>query len=132
MPKKSGLLTACLLALTLLPGCQAFTTPVSGQAASTLQIASAPNLVETSLSREDYIRLTTQTIVDDLKNNDEGSFKTYLDWGKTQPEYWRGRALSVTPPLLQALSIKNPTGETRRQTNQDSDKRSLDCLPYCV
>lgn len=68
----------------------------------TVQAQSADAPMQT-LSREQYISLTVQTIRDELAQNQEAGLQAYLNWGRSQPEYFAGSRNAIGEQLLPAL-----------------------------
>lgn len=62
--------------------------------------------VPTSLTPQQYIDLSVQTIREDLGRGDESSLQAYLDWGKTQPEYFAGSRNTIGTQVLSTLRTR--------------------------
>ena len=65
--------------------------------------AAADQKAPVSFSEKQYLDLTVQTIRDDLEQGSESALQAYLDWGRTQPEYFRGSRNAIGQQLLPIL-----------------------------
>ncbi len=67
------------------------------------QLAQSANSIPTTFTEQQYLDLSTQTILDELKQGSEASLQAYLDWGRTQPEYFKGSRNTIGQRLVQTL-----------------------------
>src|SRR3990167_6213048 len=92
MSRKVSLLTVLFLGLT---ACAPQALPPVNPAANPalIQAQNAPNTQEplpASFNEKQYLDLSVKTILEDLDQGSEASLQAYLDWGKSQPEYFNG------------------------------------------
>lgn len=132
-----------LLVCQVLVGCQVHfpeNTPSGGSLSTLKANTSLVTPTEASLSHEDYVKLSAQTIVDDLQAGDPQSLNTFVEWGKSQPEYYPGSRNAIArqvqtlahPKLnvsqqeqltqLQTLPVKAVQQEAYKPVNFDTDQ----------
>lgn len=69
--------------------------------------AAGDQLAPVSLSRQQYIDLTSKTIQDELATGSETALQAYLDWGRSQAEYFPGSRDAVGQQLISSLRARS-------------------------
>ncbi|PIQ24788.1 hypothetical protein COW36_23745 [bacterium (Candidatus Blackallbacteria) CG17_big_fil_post_rev_8_21_14_2_50_48_46] len=109
MSRKTLVLTTVLLALG---ACAPLAHPPLRPAAQ-LQAQASQESLPTTLSEKQYLDLSIKTIREDLDQGSEASLQAYLDWGKSQPEYFKGSRNTIGQAILTTLRSRKGPGSQR-------------------
>ncbi|PKL78109.1 MAG: hypothetical protein CVV27_03925 [Candidatus Melainabacteria bacterium HGW-Melainabacteria-1] len=109
-------LTAAVILLSLVVGACA-PGPAPSPSRPTVQslAAMADQSPPVSLTRQQYIELTAETIREELAQGSETGLQAYLDWGRSQPEPYAGARNAVGQMLIQALRAQRTDGRSQQQ-----------------
>jgi predicted secreted hydrolase len=110
MSRKVSLLTVLLLGLT---ACAPQALPPANPAANPAALIQAQNAqnrqepLPASFNEKQYLDLSVKTILEDLDQGSEASLQAYLDWGKSQPEYFKGSRNAIGAQVAQTLRSRS-------------------------
>lgn len=100
--------------ISTLVACQPAPTPVQQQAIYRSQQFRRQSLLRSmsageGMKAKDYIKLTKETILDELKTGDAKSLQTFIQWGKTQKEYFKGSRNIIAKQLINQMPLQFQT-----------------------